>query len=154
MMLIELAQEGYKKLVGVDYSLQAVQLATSIAKDHKFSDYIEYKVVDMILEEGNTELEALGLFKVAHDKGTYDAISLNPEDAKEKRLAYLRNVSRLMEDDGYFIITSCNWTEDELKVSFEEIFTAMCIIPSPQFKFGGKVGSVVSSVVFQKKGGE
>lgn len=150
-MLIELAQEGYTNLIGVDYSAQAVQLATNIAKDQKFSDQIQYKAVDMVKEDDNSELDELGTFRVVHDKGTYDAISLNPDNSKEKRLAYLRNVVRLMEDDSYFIITSCNWTEDELKVSFEDFFNLVYIIPSPQFRFGGKVGSVVSSAVFQKK---
>lgn len=151
MMLIELAQEGFTKLVGVDYSLKAVQLSESIAKDNGFSDSIQYHVVDMVKEEGNAELEALGLYRVVHDKGTYDAISLNPENAKEKRMAYIRNIVRLLTDDGYFIITSCNWTEDELRITFQDYFEQDYIIPSPQFMFGGKVGSVVSSVVFKKK---
>lgn len=150
MMLIELAGEGYTQLVGIDYSEQAVKLATSIAVDHKHSEAIQYKVVDMIKEEGNVELESLGQFKVIHDKGTYDAISLNPDDTKEARHAYIRNVLKLMKDDGYFIITSCNWTTEELVVSFAGTFEKHCDIPSPQFKFGGKVGSVVSSAVFKK----
>lgn len=151
MLLIELAQEGYRKLTGIDYSLQAVQLATSIAADHKLSEVLQYKVVDMVLETDNHDLESLGQFKVVHDKGTYDAISLNPDNSKEKRMAYMRNVTRLLQDDGYLIITSCNWTEEELTLSFEHYFKQFYIIPSPQFRFGGKVGSIVSSVVFQKK---
>lgn len=151
MMLIELAQEGFTKLMGVDYSLQAVELSQSIAKDHKFDNVIDYRVVDMVLNTDNAPLEALGRFKVVNDKGTYDAISLNPDNPKEKRMAYISNVAKLLEDDGFFIITSCNWTEDELAVSFAEAFTPFHIIPSPQFRFGGKVGSVVSSVVFHKK---
>lgn len=105
----------------------------------------------MVKEEGNVELESLGRFKVVHDKGTYDAISLNPEDTKEKRHAYTRNIVRLLEPDGFFVITSCNWTEEELCQNFEGTFEQHFIIPSPQFKFGGKVGSVVSSVVFKIK---
>ena len=61
MMLIELAREGYTKLVGVDYSQQAVELAERIAKDNELSEVIEYKVVDMVKEEGNVELESLGV---------------------------------------------------------------------------------------------
>lgn len=150
-MLIELAQEGFSKLVGVDYSLQAVELAMNIAKDYGFSESIDYHVVDMVKESGNKKLESLGVFKVVHDKGTYDAISLNPDNPKEKRMAYLRNVLRLMTPDGYFIITSCNWTEEELRTTFQDLFVQEFVIPSPQFKFGGKTGSVVSSVVFKRK---
>ncbi|CAH2238558.1 jg9846, partial [Pararge aegeria aegeria] len=49
-----------------------------------------------------------------------------------------------------FVITSCNWTDDELLRHFSEKMKLKCVIPTPQFKFGGKVGSVVSSVVFEK----
>lgn len=52
---------------------------------------------------------------------------------------------------GLFVITSCNWTEEEIITHFSQDFDVKTVIPTPQFKFGGKVGSVVSSVVFVKK---
>ena len=37
----------------------------------------------------------------------------------EKRKRYYRNVSKMLKDGGLFIVTSCNWTEEELKSHFE-----------------------------------
>lgn len=169
MMLIELAREGFKTLVGVDYSDLAVKLATEIAKDQDLHDSIKYKQVDLLSE---SEVAALGNFRILHDKGrlricrfelgklnfilinflgTYDAVSLNPNDAKEKRNTYLKNLVQIMNNDSLFIITSCNWTQSELVESFKEYFVLETVIPTPVFKFGGSVGNVVTSLVFKKK---
>jgi EEF1A lysine methyltransferase 2 len=144
MMLIELCAEGYKNLTGVDYSEKAVELAQKIAKDQQHE--VTFKVADLLSDHST---ESLGKFKICHDKGTYDAVSLM-EDAKEKRIVYTKNVATLMEDDGLFIITSCNFTEDELCSSFEGTFEKHALIPTQVFRFGGKVGSVVTSIVFKK----
>nr|XP_040218508.2 EEF1A lysine methyltransferase 2 [Anopheles coluzzii] len=146
MMLIELAREGYTKLTGIDYSPKAIELSKAICRDQDLN--INYQVVDLMSEP---EVAALGQFKVVHDKGTYDAISLHPEDAKTMRMHYIANVHRMLQDDGLFILTSCNWTESELVQSFAELFKLHTVIPTPTFKFGGKVGSVVTSIVFEKK---
>lgn len=144
MMLIELAQEDYTNLTGVDYSEKSVELAQRIATDQKHN--ITYKVADLLSDES---IDQLGKFKICHDKGTYDAVSLM-EGAKEKRLIYTKNVANLMEDDGVFIITSCNFTGDELIESFQGIFVKHALIPTQIFNFGGKSGSVVTSMVFKK----
>uniref|UniRef100_A0A2M4BYY1 Protein-lysine N-methyltransferase n=1 Tax=Anopheles marajoara TaxID=58244 RepID=A0A2M4BYY1_9DIPT len=146
MMLVELAREGYSNLTGIDYSPKAIELAKAICRDQDLS--IDYRVVDLMSE---SETTALGQFKVVHDKGTYDAISLHPEDSKTMRNHYIASVHRLLRDDGIFVLTSCNWTESELVKSFEERFNLRTVIPTPTFKFGGKVGSVVTSIVFTKK---
>uniref|UniRef100_A0A182K278 Protein-lysine N-methyltransferase n=1 Tax=Anopheles christyi TaxID=43041 RepID=A0A182K278_9DIPT len=145
MMLIELAREGYTNLTGIDYSPKAIELSKAICRDQELN--IKYQVVDLMSEQ---EVTALGQFKVVHDKGTYDAISLHPEDAKTMRTHYIANVHRMLHADGLFILTSCNWTESELVKSFAELFKLRTVIPTPTFKFGGKVGSVVTSIVFEK----
>ncbi|CRK87717.1 CLUMA_CG001507, isoform A, partial [Clunio marinus] len=144
MMLIELSLEGYTNLTGIDYSENGIELAQKIAKDQNHT--INYKVADLLSDA----LEVLGKFKVCHDKGTYDAISLM-ENAMEKRSIYMKNVANLMNDDGLFIITSCNFTEDELIESFNEVFVKEALIPTQTFRFGGKIGSVVTSIVLKKK---
>lgn len=63
--------------------------------------------------------DSLNDFSVALDKGTYDAICLDPEDSRTKRLKYKTNVFKLLKDNGLFIITSCNWTDKELVDYFE-----------------------------------
>lgn len=146
MMLIELAREGYSNLTGVDYSPKAIELAQSIAKDQELD--ITYKVVDLLNE---SDVMALGRFKVVHDKGTYDAVSLHPDNSKQMREKYIESVVQLLQDDGLFILTSCNWTQMELVKSFGEVFDLHVVIPTPSFKFGGAVGNVVTSVVFVKK---
>ncbi|CAB3238112.1 unnamed protein product [Arctia plantaginis] len=143
--LTELAKEGFTQLLGIDYCEEAILLAKNVSQAD-FSQ-IRYQVFN-ITEDS---VEELGKFGIVHDKGTYDAIGLNPEDPKTHREKYINQVTQLLDDDGMFIITSCNWTEDELIKHFSEKMKLKRVIPTPQFKFGGKVGSVVSSVVFIKK---
>lgn len=145
MLLIELAREGYTNLLGVDYSPKAVELAQSIATDQDLK--IDYKVADLMNVESCKDL---GECRLVHDKGTYDAISLCPDNPKKKRMLYIESVRAIMEETSLFIITSCNWTEEELINSFQGNFAKICSIPTPSFKFGGKVGSVVTSMVFKK----
>nr|CAH7748609.1 unnamed protein product [Callosobruchus chinensis]CAH7751045.1 unnamed protein product [Callosobruchus chinensis] len=140
MFLIELSNEGYSNLLGVDYSEKAVELSRKIANEKGYN--ITYKQADI--------LEGLkGTFKVIHDKGTYDAISLS-ENSKNNRQKYIVNVQNMMSDDSFFIITSCNWTQAELMEHFKEHFLLYQVVPTPTFKFGGKEGSVVSICVFKK----
>ncbi|XP_058831489.1 EEF1A lysine methyltransferase 2 [Topomyia yanbarensis] len=146
MMLVELAREGYSDLTGVDYSPRAIELAQAICTDQDMC--ITYKVVDLL---DRTDVMTLGKFKIVHDKGTYDAISLHPEDSKSMRESYMQSVDQLLKDDGLFILTSCNWTQLELVKSFEKHFSLYQVIPTPSFTFGGTVGNVVTSVVFSKK---
>lgn len=59
----------------------------------------------------------------------------------------------MLENDGLLIITSCNWTEIELCKAFDSKFVKHSVIPAPTFRFGGQVGSVVTSIVFKKLNG-
>lgn len=141
MFLTELANEGFIHLHGVDYSEKAVELAKAIAEKQNINIHFS---VQNILEGLKNK------FDIIHDKGTYDAISLT-EDALTNRNVYIENVYNSLNDNGLYIITSCNWTENELEQQFGLKFESVCIIPTPQFKFGGRVGSVVSSCVFKRK---
>lgn len=147
-MLIELAREDYINLTGIDYSPTAIELSKCIAADQSFD--IEYKVLDLLDSSNITETLDDRQFDVVHDKGTYDAISLHPDDPSSKRNAYITNVHNMTTDDGLFILTSCNWTEDELSVQFEGRFVKHKVIPTPTFRFGGKTGSVITQIVFKK----
>lgn len=59
-------------------------------------------------------------FHVCVDKGTFDAISLHPDGAAEKRRQYVASLSRALGVRGFFLITSCNWTAEELLTEFRE----------------------------------
>ncbi|KAJ2942438.1 hypothetical protein O0L34_g16043 [Tuta absoluta] len=143
--LTELAREGFTNLLGVDYCDEAITLAQKVSKTD--FPFIQYKKFDITQDS----IEDLGKFGLIHDKGTYDAISLNPEDPKLHRQKYIDQVVNMLSENGIFVITSCNWTEHELLKHFSEKLQLRCVIPTPQFKFGGKTGSMVSSVVFENK---
>lgn len=145
--LLNLAAEGFNNLYGIDYSKKAIDLAQAIAAKKEVN--ITYKQVDL-LNPGDECLDRKE-FDVCHDKGTYDAVSLCPDDPSSKRATYIKAVYHMTHKDSLFIITSCNWTQEELMDQFSEYFTVQHIIPTPTFMFGGKVGSRVSSVVFKKK---
>ncbi|KAG5893660.1 hypothetical protein JTB14_028814 [Gonioctena quinquepunctata] len=141
MLLIELANEKYSNLTGLDYSENAVKLSQKIAEKQNLN--IQYSRCDIL--EGLQDT-----YDIIHDKGTYDAVSLS-ENAKENRSKYIENVHRNLKTEGILIITSCNWTQSELEEQFRGKFGRLAIIPTPQFKFGGKVGNVVTSCVFKKE---
>jgi 2-polyprenyl-3-methyl-5-hydroxy-6-metoxy-1,4-benzoquinol methylase len=143
-MLLELFDEDFKNLTGCDYSEKSIELAKQIAKD-KNCDCIQYKVIDLL-----STVTTLGTFKICHDKGTFDAIGLM-EDSEAKKKKYVENVWNLLEDNGLFIITSCNFCEEELEKSFHNYFAKFEVIPSQTFQFGGKVGKTTTSICFKKK---
>lgn len=141
-MLIELSSDDFTNLTGVDYSEKSIEFAKKIAADQGHPN-IQFKLLDILAETND-----LRAFKIVHDKGTYDAIALM-ENALEHRKTYLKNVSNLVEE--FFIITSCNFTEEELVESFSEYFIKLETIPTPSFQFGGKQGNKTVSLCFKKK---
>lgn len=120
--------------VGVDYSCEAIALARSIAKGRgvegekeeeeegevKGKGKVGFWVADvMALGDEEEEWVPEGGFEVCLDKGTFDAISLSDERLPDGRRAYegyAERVVRVMKrGSGLLVVTSCNWTEEELK---------------------------------------
>ncbi|KAK9425426.1 putative Protein-lysine N-methyltransferase EFM4 [Seiridium unicorne] len=103
---------------------------------------------------------------VVLDKGTFDAISLSSAtDGQGRRIneGYRAAALRLVRDGGLFLITSCNWTEDELERWFagkseqerdgdQARFEVADRIHYRSFSFGGVKGQTISSVCFTKIG--
>lgn len=103
------------------------------------------------------------------DKGTFDAISLSDErDAASGRRiveGYQARALRLVRPGGLLLITSCNWTEAELKTWFEGEgegegaegggddgrFVQAGRVKYPSFSFGGVKGQTISTLCFRKK---
>lgn len=52
------------------------------------------------------------------------------------------------------MITSCNYTEEELKRLFGDVFEVVDVLEFPRFQFAGGEGQTVSSVVFSRRAGE
>lgn len=90
------------------------------------------------------------VYDIVHDKGTYDAISLYT-DTKKNRELYIEKVYQLLSPQGFFIITSCNWTKLEIEEHFKQKLCIKEIIPTPQFSFGGISGNTITSLIFVKK---
>lgn len=124
-LLLELSNEGYKNLHGIDYSESAITLAKSIAQQREL-EWIKYDAVDFLTFP---EWFLPGpQYKVVLDKGTYDAISLHPDQVQAKkdgvagpREKYVESVARMTDpEQGLFLITSCNWTKEELVENFKQ----------------------------------
>lgn len=121
MMLVDLAKEGFMKLTGVDYSEKAINLARKVLNDKGLPE-IKLQVYNILdAEHLKSKSEFINFeFKLAHDKGTYDAISLCPDNANEKRNSYILNVWTILSEKGFLVLTSCNWTKDELIEHFND----------------------------------
>lgn len=176
-LLFALHEAGYTphRMCGVDYSSDAVRLAQAIARSRREAeddgdtterfegdpDAITFAVCDFLQEDvpalpGMTRLEGGSVvWDLVLDKGTFDAMALGTnEDGRSFADGYPLRVGRVVKPGGYFLITSCNFTEEELKNKFTSVDTGLIFhsrISFPSFSFGGKSGNVYSSVAFQKK---
>lgn len=97
-----------------------------------------------------------GGWDVVLDKGTFDAISLSEDkDSLGRRHCegYRDRLLQLMRPaGGLFLITSCNWTETELRGWFEGPELAVVgRIAFPSFQFGGVGGQTVSTLLFRRQ---
>ncbi|KAJ8684063.1 hypothetical protein QAD02_019855 [Eretmocerus hayati] len=151
VLLAELAQVGFENLVGVDYSAKAIELARRVLDEKGFSK-IKLFVYDVLCDSTDPDTNELGKpFALAHDKGTYDAVSLCPDKPRDKRVRYVKNVHRILKDDGYLVLTSCNWTKAELTNHLCDYFELVDEIPTKSFSFGGQTGSRITQLIFKKK---
>ncbi|KAG0637284.1 S-adenosyl-L-methionine-dependent methyltransferase [Tuber brumale] len=164
-LLFEIVEEGSWDgglFVGVDYSDRAVALARSIAKGRGVEEgKVGFWVADVMASgdgegEGGEWVPQDG-FDVCLDKGTFDAISLGDgrlPDGRRVYEGYAERVVRLMKrGGGLLVVTSCNWTEEELKgkmLASEELEYHGRIEYS-SYSFGGQKGQTISSVCFRRK---
>ncbi|CCC67915.1 hypothetical protein NCAS_0A13570 [Naumovozyma castellii] len=149
-LLFELYENDFHgQMLGVDYSEQSVQFANEIAKSKSLDEKIRFKQADIFQSEWNP-----GKFDVVLDKGTLDAIALSGikfDDGKTVVDIYGKIIERILEKDSVFLITSCNFTEEELiKIIETDKLKCWETIKYPVFEFGGVKGSTISSVAFVK----
>ncbi|KAK0193836.1 S-adenosyl-L-methionine-dependent methyltransferase [Armillaria mellea] len=160
-LLFALLEVGYSatSLCGIDYSMDGIQLAQKISLTRDGAR-ITFRHRDFLSEDPpvlphmNHENPS-GQWDILLDKGTYDAIALGQRDdlGRSPVYQYPQRAARQLKAGGFFLITSCNFTEDELKASFatpETGFIYHSRIQYPTFTFGGKSGSICSSVAFKK----
>ncbi|KAJ6576615.1 S-adenosyl-L-methionine-dependent methyltransferase [Mycena vulgaris] len=161
-LLFALADAGYDAsyLYGIDYSADAVHLARAIAATTDSGDSITFAECDFLTTDPPRlphmpPEQGPDVWDLLLDKGTFDAIALaDKEDGgKSPAARYPGRVARLLKPGGSFLITSCNFTEDELRANFETPETGLIYhsrIQHRTFTFGGKSGSPCSSVAFIK----
>lgn len=101
-----------------------------------------------------------GGFDIVHDKGTFDAVSLSSEtDSTGKRVCerYPAIARGLVRKGGFLVVTSCNWTEEELVRWFVKDgdgdsdgkgLRVWGRVEYPRFRFGGREGQGVCTVCF------
>ncbi|TBU26231.1 S-adenosyl-L-methionine-dependent methyltransferase [Dichomitus squalens] len=180
-LLFALCEAGYdpNKILGVDYSPDAIKLAQAIASTRatsradgdeedeeavsalKDADKITFAVCDFLqddvvpLEGMVPEQHSVAVWDLVLDKGTFDAIALAEMDEGGRTPAdgYPARIGRVVKPNGFFLITSCNFTEEELKAKFANAETGLQYhsrVPWPTFSFGGRSGNVYSTVAFRK----
>lgn len=146
-LLIELARQGFSCLTGFDYSENAITFAKTISAEENFNNII-FEVGDILNEESCLAFNHK--YQVCHDKGTYDAISLMSDNFKQLQMSYIKVVKKILNEGGFFIITSCNWTKDQLLEQFSNDFHFNEVIPTSTFQFGGSTGSKYTTLVLIK----
>ena len=150
------------RMLGVDYSEKSVELARGIAQDKGFGPgsgtaEVEFRWWDLMVQDPTgVALEGLNDkgWDVVVDKGTFDAISLSEEkDQTGRRVCegYKERVIPLIRVGGILLVTSCNWTEEELRAWFEgDGLEYLDTIRYKSFSFGGKEGQTISSICFRR----
>lgn len=172
-------------MVGVDYSPQSIDLARRLWRQYaalpiseEMSRHgdglaqtpadIRFEVLDLIRDSPQSQSwwpQDKAGFDLVLDKGTFDAISLSSETmtdgatGREGRICevYPRKVAELVAPGGYLLITSCNWTEEEVirwftkGDSVQGLLHFFDSIKYPVFEFGGQKGQGVASVCFRRE---
>ena len=152
---LKLIEAGWKNVAALDYSENAVELAKKLVGFDVNDDRI-FKAD--ILNPSTLPSKHYKTFDLIVDKGTFDAISLNPDFeglekvSKTKIIAdafknTLKNL--LAKEDSLFIITSCNWTSQELEQIFGPEFKPIGEVTHTKFMFAGKSGQDVSTIIFK-----
>ncbi|KAF2477063.1 methyltransferase-like protein-like protein 10 [Lindgomyces ingoldianus] len=143
-------------MIGIDYSPQSIQLAYEISqKKYPEDQAMQFHEWDILTQPPGPWLH--DGFDVVLDKGTFDAICLSQDaDTQGRRICegYREKVESLVKSGGRFLITSCNWTAEELRGWFEDKGGELVYedaVKYPSFTFGGKTGSKVSTLCFKRR---
>ncbi|KAE9379048.1 hypothetical protein N431DRAFT_450959 [Stipitochalara longipes BDJ] len=157
----EVSDKGWQgRLLGVDYSEKSIEFARRIAEDKGFGVESEEKEVEfkwwdfMSQDPDGVVLNEQG-WDVVLDKGTFDAISLSEEkDARGRRVCegYKERVLPLIREEGILLVTSCNWTEEELVAWFQGAeLEYLDTIKYKSFSFGGRKGQTISNLAQRRQ---
>ncbi|KAF2668612.1 hypothetical protein BT63DRAFT_456255 [Microthyrium microscopicum] len=154
-------------MLGLDYSQASIELAKRIEQarqqtSEQEDDEVCRAPIDFLTHDLLSDRSSpITPFDVLLDKGTFDAISLSSDTTPDGRRAselYRIRVKPLLKDNGLFLITSCNWTEEELCHWFQTNsagedgrFVFQDRVRYPSFRFGGQEGQTVVTICFRKQ---
>ena len=145
-------------MVGIDYSPASVALARTIAAERGLAHAARFEEADVVHDDlARAAWVPPAGFDVVLDKGTFDAISLSDEtlpDGRRAVEAYPARVAAVVRRGGWLVVTSCNWTEEELRARLEGPASGLRWygrVAYPSFRFGGREGSTICTVCFQKE---
>jgi len=161
---VELSESVAKKMA-LNITYKVWYTLDNYFKFRHFSKLLYVKVWDLL---GSDPCPGQVPFDVALDKGTYDAVGLSANGVEDRK-TYVDKIHSILRPGGLLVITSCNYTEPELLSQFSKSmlvkylfkcvifktkipllgFTRISRIPAPTFKFGGKEGSLVTSLIFK-----
>jgi SAM-dependent methyltransferase len=168
-LLFALREDGFSgPMLGVDYSALSIKLAEQIESERQkkveedddvegSSAPVRFQVFDILASDSTLDHQ----FDVVLDKGTFDAISLSSEADATGRMPnelYRSKIVPFIKLGGRFVITSCNWTAEELRAWFEvadsndQSLRYEKKLNYPTFKFQGKEGQTVVTLCFIKQG--
>lgn len=159
-------------LTGTDYSAGSITLAQEVEAAQRqalaegdFGDDDDDEEDDeRVVNDVTTDWREVDLLRhdfqgeqwdLVMDKGTFDALCLS-EDKVDGRLpsqVYPEQIAKLVKDGGFFLITSCNFTEEEIKARWTKAglgLTYHSSVPHKSFNFGGQTGTTVCTVAFKK----
>ncbi|KAK6373795.1 Protein-lysine N-methyltransferase efm4 [Exophiala oligosperma] len=186
LFALRLEGEYTGRMVGVDYSSRSIELARKLHRQYfppssmagsntekKEENDMTFEILDLVNDTPSTKPwwpVSEGGFDLVLDKGTFDAISLSsttmtdPTTGKDRRMCefYPAKILDMVRPSGFLLITSCNWTEEEVVSWFTGAqtsndgtsstarFVVHDRIKYPVFEFGGQKGQGVASVCFKK----
>ncbi|PKS10333.1 hypothetical protein jhhlp_002084 [Lomentospora prolificans] len=177
-LLFALRRQGWAgPALGVDYSPNSVALARRIEDARRVGEEVveeeedkspeasrepvRFETWDLLRGEPGTVLagEQADGWDVVLDKGTFDAICLSEEsDERGRRICegYKERVPGLVKrGGGLFIVTSCNWTEEELRAWFVDGTGGQLEecgrVEYRAFTFGGAKGQTISTLCFRRR---
>lgn len=146
-----------ENMLGIDYSPASIELCNKIAgaSETEDADKIRFQQLDFLR---NADTLKSHRWNIVCDKGTLDAIALSSSTSssgadtstKSPVTQYVDSLTSITRKDDVFLITSCNFTEQELRGIFKDSFEVYHVIPVPSFRFGGKQGSTTVSIAFRR----
>jgi SAM-dependent methyltransferase len=110
-------------LTGIDYSAGAISLARGVEMARRAGLDWEDRVVNEVEVEwrqGDLLRDNIeDKWDLVLDKGTFDALALSNEvvdgNGRLPSIVYPERIARLVREGGFFLITSCNFTEEEIR---------------------------------------